>query len=87
MGQLNVCETLFLFEELFDSHESRVELHNTHEEDELVGFYIERDAFKQVSNIDADLDKYIENISNCHVRYGDQAAMTIVDDEIAAKLL
>ena len=40
-----------------------------------------------MSDIDPDLDKYVENISNSHVWNGHQTTVTVVDNEVAAKLL
>ena len=72
---------------MFQPYQGRVELHNAHQVQLIVRAEIEGDGLQQVSDVDSDLDKDIQDIRYGHVRDRHQAAVAIMHDKVAVKLL
>ena len=78
LRKLNVRESLFALQQLFNSYQSSVKLDDTHQEN-LIGLLdVKCYCIDNMSNVDSNLNEYIKNIFDRHLRYWNQTTVAVM---------
>lgn len=89
LRQLHFGEAPLLLEHHFRQEQGRVELNNSHQEDRLVLVVLAKvlvDALDKEINVKLDLDEDVERVLDHQIGNGNQAAVSVVHDEVTFQL-